>query len=55
VPFDEAALVLSDDARKDFFEPVHDDFGDQFVARVAEGDWAESTEVARPFFFRYQR
>jgi hypothetical protein len=55
VPFDEAALIFWDDAWKDFFEPGRDDFCDQFVASVAEGNWAESVEVARPFFFRYQR
>jgi len=55
VPFDEDALIFRDDAWKNFFEIGCDDFCDQFVASATEGNWAEFIEVARPFFFRYQR
>ena len=50
--FDEASLVFWDDKREDCFDSVGYNFGEDFVACVAEGDWPEEVEVDCSFLFR---
>ena len=40
-PFYKSSLVFQDDDRKDLFNPICNDFGDDFISNIAHRDRSE--------------